>query len=224
MKPASLRLIAVATVLAAGFLAACDLPFVAGGSSSTETGKKVSVTGRVAGGNGDGLAGVVVSLTGTPLADTTDLSGEYRLAGRAPDSFSGSALRFSLQGQTLARKTLSSLVDSLPELRFVQRGFSGRLDLNGATVTRVAGIVTGDGVPAGDSLEATFFHNAPAGNYSGFVYFPFPGEEVLDYVVHVNVEGPGGTRLGRSVDVPFNSLAGNVLIPDIVLTVPGASP
>jgi hypothetical protein len=203
---ASLSALLVAT------LAACDIT-VAGGSSSTETGDKVSISGRVLRGNGEPVSGVVVSLEAAGISDTTDTAGAYVLKGREAFGVSTDTLRFSLNGQLIETQVVSDFEAVLADLQIVQRGFSGALDADDITVTRVEGVVTGDGIAPGDSVASEFFHNTLAGAYSGFLWFPPPSTGVRNYTVHINVYGAGGTLIGRSTDVPFTSMAGNISIP-----------
>lgn len=204
---------AILLLSASLLLAACNT-LLAGGSSSTETGDKVALNGRVAGGNGDGVPGVIVTLKGTSLADTTDILGAYRLSGTLPNHEDGSdTLLFQLNGQAVTKLGVTSLEADLPDVQIVQRGFSGSFNGSDTSITRIEGVITGDGIAAGDSVTATFFHNALADNYSGFIWFP-PTTTTRNYTVHINVYGVGETLTGRSQDVPFNSLAGNIVIPD----------
>jgi hypothetical protein len=217
MKRLGPRAARAALLLLTALVWACEMPLLAGGSNSTETGKKVSLTGRVSAGN-QGLSGVVVSLAGTSLHDTTDADGVYLVSGRVARQGGPTAdtLRFALQGQVLGLRVVESLQDTVPFLQVIQRGFMGYLKANGHAVTRVEGVLTGDGIPPGDSVVATFFHNLKADNYSGFMYFPVPGDSVRAYVVRVNVFGENGL-LATSPSVAFTSQAGNILIPNIEL-------
>jgi hypothetical protein len=204
-----------ALLLAGGIatgLTACDLT-LAGGSSTTETGDPVSLSGRVLRSNGEPVSGVVVSLEAAGISDTTDTAGAYLLKGREAFGVSTDTLRFSLNGQLIETQVVSDFEAVLADLQIVQRGFSGALDADAITVTRVEGVVTGDGIAPGDSVSGDFFHNTLAGDYSGFLWFPPPSTGVRNYTVHINVYGAGGTLIGRSADVPFTSMAGNVSIP-----------
>lgn len=208
-------LAAAGCALAALALSACMS--LAGGSSSTETGDQIALSGRVTNGGSEGIAGIIVTLTGSSLADTTDLTGFFALDGRRPATKTqADTLHFALNGQTIARTVVTTLVATLPEVIIVQRGFSGAFIPTGAhaDIARIVGVVKGDGIAEGDSLTATFFHNTVAGNYSGFLWFPPPTETPRHYVVRVDVYDGEDALTGRSVDVPFTSLAGNVLIPD----------
>jgi hypothetical protein len=219
MKRLELRAARAAWMLAAALVTGCEMPLLAGGSNSTETGKKVHLTGRVSAGNGQGLSGVTVSLAGTALHDTTDADGVYLLSGRVAREAEPPAdtLRFALQGQALGLRVVTSLQETVPSLQVVQRGFLGYLKTGGLTVARIEGVLKGHGIPAGDSAVGTFFHNTQAGNYSGFLYFPAPGDSVRAYEVRVRVFGANGELLGASPSVPFTSQAGNILIPEIEL-------
>jgi len=213
-----LTLRALFTGLAGGCVAALTLSAcmsLAGGSSSTETGDKVALNGRVTGGAGDGIAGVVVTLKGSALADTTDITGHFALSGRRPAT-GGSAdtLRFAINGQTVTHKAITALTGNLPDVMIVQRGFSGSFSGSAANIGRIEGVLKGDGIAAGDSVTATFFFNTLAGNYSGFIWFPPPTETARNYTVRIDVYNSEGTLMGRGPDVPFNSLAGNVVIPE----------
>ncbi len=188
---------------------------LAGGSSSTETGDQVALNGRVTGGTGEGIAGVVVSLKGSSLADTTDITGGFALHGRhaRKASMAADTLRFVLNGQTVTQTAVTTLVGTVPDITIVQRGFSGSFSGSTNDIGRVEGVLKGDGIAVGDSVTATFFFNALAGNYSGFIWFPPPMETARDYVVRIDVYNHDGVLTGRGPDVPFTSLAGNVLIP-----------
>jgi hypothetical protein len=179
----------------------------------------VSLTGRVSAGNGQGLPGVIVSLAGTPLSDTTGSDGSYSITGRVDrqDRQGPDTLRFTAQGQSLGLRVVEDLQSAVLLVQVVQRGFLGYLNPHGHAITRIEGVLTGDGIVPGDSVAATFFHNLNAENYSGFLYFPLPGDSVRTYEVHVNVYGDGGTLLGSSPSVPFTSQAGNILIPTLDL-------
>jgi hypothetical protein len=205
-------------LMTSGVMFGCGMAdgLFAGGSSSTETGDQVALTGRVTGGTGDGIAGVIVTLQGTPLADTTDITGAYSVSGRVtrPGASHADTLHFALNGQTVAKRAVAALTTSVPEIQIVQRGFSGTISSGGASITRIEGVVKGDDIAPGDSIAATFFYNTLSNNYSGFIWFPPPSSTVRNYTVHVNVYGANDSLIGRSPTVPFNSLAGNITIPD----------
>lgn len=197
---------------AALLLASCGFE-LAGGSSSTETGDKVSLSGQVTGAGGEPISGVIVSLAKTGIADTTDILGEYALTGEVSDTLGSDTLFFDLDGHVLARVRVTQWIDTLPVVHIVQRDFSGILSVGNAVIAHIEGVLTGDGIAAGDSVVATFFYNALASNYSGFLYFPPQSAGERHYTVHINVYDVHGVRTGRSRDVPFSSFAGNITIP-----------
>lgn len=211
--PPFLGLAALAiSVLAAG----CMSFSVAGGSTSTETGDKIALTGRVTNG-GIPVPGILVSLVKAGLHDTTDATGTYVLSGTpAPGASVSNAspdtLVFSREEQAITRLVVSSWSEQPPELRIVQRGFSGTFTDSASGIARIEGVVTGEIIAPGDSVAATFFHNVVAGNYSGFIWFPAPGW-VQDFAIHVNVYDSTGALTGRSITVPFTSNAGNITVP-----------
>lgn len=206
--------LAVAGLSAATF-SACML--LAGGSSSTETGDKVALTGTVVGGNGEGIPGVIVTLAHTSLTDTTDLTGAYRLMGRRPEKVpvqKPDTLNFILNGKVITAAEVREVAEGAVEpVTLVQRGFSGSFTVPDDAIVRIEAVVTGDGIDPEDPLTATFFHNTLAGNYSGFVWFPAPVGQMREYTVRIDTYDEHNRHTGRSVDVPFNELAGNVTIP-----------
>lgn len=205
--------LAVAGLSAAMFGACLEL---AGGSSSTETGDKVALTGAVRGGNAEGIPGVVVMLTNSALVDTTDLRGTYRFSlprDAAPSLARPDTLRFILQGNVVATTEVRRVEDPALSLTLVQRGFSGTFTGADNGIGRIEAVAKGGGLATGDSITATFFHNSLAGNYSGFIWFPLPHADIRHYTVHVNIYDGGGRLTGRSLTVPFNDLAGNIVIP-----------
>jgi hypothetical protein len=206
----------LAATLSALLLTACGLAegLFAGGSSSTETGDKVALNGRVTGGSGSGVAGVIVNLGATGLADTTDITGSYNISGRIVRTSALDTLRFSLNGQTVAKRSVANLTATIPVIQIVQRGFSGLFTTTGHGTARVEGVLRGDGIAPGDSIAGTFFYNSLSNNYSGFLWFPPPTNMVYEYRVHINVYDQEGVLTGRSQSVPFNSFAGNITIPD----------
>ncbi|HEX2613677.1 MAG TPA: hypothetical protein VHO02_08790 [Fibrobacteria bacterium] len=211
---------ALSAAALAALLSGCGMPELAGGSSSTETGEKVALTGRVMNGNHP-VPGVAVTLTRAGLTDTTDATGTYRLIGNVsgvPEASAASpdTLLFELNGGVIATQGVTGWVAAESDLQLVRRGFSGPLltdSAGDAPVGRVEGVLTGDGIAAGDSLTATFYYSTLSSSYSGFLYFPPPGAAVRNYAVRVDVYDLEGRLVGRSASVPFSSLAGNITLP-----------
>jgi hypothetical protein len=151
------------------------------------------------------------------LFDITNAQGYYELIGNS-DAEPASAsrpdtLNVEVYGQHVLKRSVTDWVGGLSGVQVVQRGFWGMLEEHGLVIAYIEGVVTGDGIAPGDSISTTFFHNTLAGNYSGFVFFPPPDSTVLNYVLHVNVYDTQGKLVGRSDDVLFTSLSGNVTIP-----------
>jgi hypothetical protein len=120
---------------------------------------------------------------------------------------------YTKNGQSLARISVANWVDTtLPDVEVIQRDISGLLVGAGTTITRVEGVVTGDGIDSSAPVTAEFYYNPLTGNYSGFVYFP-PVTSVQYYQVQVKIYGPGNLLVGSSQVVPFTSFAGNVTVP-----------
>lgn len=178
--------------------------------------ESVNLTGRVVSSNNGPVAGVVVRLAGSGASDTTDATGRYHLTGAASGSAAGGVvldtLYYARNGLALARVSVTSWIDTLPDVEVVQRDISGLLDTGSTTIAKVKAVLTGDGIDSGSPVVTEFYYNALTGNYSGFMYFP-PASSVRNYSVQVNVYGTGDVLLGRSVSVPFNSFAGNITVP-----------
>lgn len=190
-----------------------------GTTSGTETGKGISLRGRVVDKDNSPVAGVVAKLAVTGLADTTDALGRYRLERDAAALQKSAAtldtLVFLQDGYKVAAVEIDNWVDSLPDVKLTQRGFSGKLILNDTTTTigKVEAVLTGTGIDANKPLASEFFYNKPVQEYSGFITFPNSGKEAT-YAVYINVYDPAGFLIGRSDTISFNGLAGNLTIPD----------
>jgi hypothetical protein len=214
---ASMRKLALMLCLGSLPIGAGCMFDLAGGSTSTETGDKVSLTGRVIGGGGEPVAGARVTLMRAGLFDITNAQGYYELIGTSDaepaTTSTPDTLNVEVYGQHVLKRTVTSWVGGLSGVRVVQRGFWGMLLPHGFVIAYLEGVVTGDGIAPGDSISTTFFHNTVAGNYSGFVFFPPPDSILRNYTLHVNVYDSHGHLVGRSDTVFFNSLSGNVTIP-----------
>jgi len=198
-------------------LAGCDVsePRHAGGSTSTETGDKFGLSGRVLGASGGPLAGVVVSLKGSALTDTTDAFGTWEINGFAKTGRKNDTVAFELIGQTLANVPVTRRVATLRDvqLQTVQRGFTGFLTPSSVTIGRIEGLLTGDGIAEGDTVRFPLHHNMLVGNYSGFAYFPPSYELTLFYSVFVRVYDEHDKLIGKSHIVTFNSISGDITLP-----------
>jgi hypothetical protein len=218
MKTLLRRFLVLAGVLSLVLLhAGCDMvePRHAGGSTSTETGDKFGLSGRVLGSNGGPLAGVVVNLKGSALTDTTDVFGAWEINGFTKANNKGDTVLFELIGQTLAQVPVTRRVATLRDvqLQTVQRGFTGFLSPSPVTIGRIEGLLTGDGITEGDTVRFPLHHNILVGNYSGFAYFPPSYEQTLFYSVLVRVFDENDKMIGKSHIVTFNSISGDVTLP-----------
>jgi hypothetical protein len=213
------RRAAVAAALAALAIlgmAACNGP--TGGSTEAEG---IRLQGRVVGTSGAPVAGVVVTATRTGLLDTTDALGRYVLSAKNADTGTKAAvldtLRFVKNGQSLAKVTVTTWIEELPDVQVIQRNIVGTLPLGMLFTGRVEFVLRGDGIDSSAPVVTPVYYNALAENYSGFAYFP-PSPSVLNYTVYVNVYGPDSALLGRSQTVPFNSFAGDITVPPFSAT------
>lgn len=86
-----------------------------GGDKSTATPTPaVSLSGRVLSADGTGKTGVQVSVTvnGVPLVATTDVSGNWSITSATPSANIPDTLRYSFNGSTFLRDTLSNMTQS----------------------------------------------------------------------------------------------------------------
>jgi hypothetical protein len=200
-------------LVAAFVLAACVQTDPSG--DGTENGGAISLTGRVVGTGNTPISGVVVTLAHNGVSDTTDSFGRYVLSkatSEATTSVVLDTLRYSKNGQALARVSVLQWVDTLPDVEVIQRDISGILTDSGTVITRVESVVLGDGIDSAFPVVTEFYFNALTRNYSGFVYFP-PASSLKNYSVQIKIYGTDDLLIGRSQVVPFNSTAGNITVP-----------
>jgi hypothetical protein len=209
-------------ILGAVLLVACMSDMLAGGSTSTQTGAKINLSGRVVDKNDAGVAGVVVEIKRAGLKDTTDALGRYVLEGSVTVSGinGGSAsmepldtLLVKQNGQKLLSLPIFKWVDVLPDIKIIQRDVSGKLLSAPASTGRVEAVISGEGIPVGQPVVVPLYHFKLSGSYTGFAYFQAT-VAVAEYVVYVRVLDTAGRFIGRSPDVPFSTMAGNIPIPD----------
>jgi hypothetical protein len=209
----------LAAIVALTLLLACN-SLLAGGSSTTETGDPVSLTGRVTTG-GVPVAGVSVRLAKAGLTDTTDALGVYTVHGKLAKGAGRDTLVFTHSGIGIARRAVVSRTDSLPDVPVMRRVFSGTLPSAAIPhAVRVELAVRGEGIAAGDSARVIVLPDPVSGNYSAFLYFPAPAEGLRHYVAHVIVYGQAGGIIGRSEDLPFTNLTGDIAVPAFEVNLP----
>jgi TonB-linked SusC/RagA family outer membrane protein len=100
----------------------------------------IRITGKVTGQNGEGLAGVSITVKGTNIGTTTDAGGNYSLS--VPDN--STSLEFSyvgydaveeaINGRTTINVSLSSARNALDEIVVIGYGTASKRDLTGSIV------------------------------------------------------------------------------------------
>lgn len=187
-----------------------------GTTSGTESGSKINLTGKVIGKDNAPISGVVARLSKTGLADTTDSGGKFLLEGDVPSGSGNSGFLDTLvilqDSQRIAGVGITKWVDSLPDIKVVQRGFSGDLEEASVEIGRVEAVLFGTGIPEGRPIVAEFFYNKPSGEYSGYVFFPASGKGAA-YIIYISIFDEDGYPVGRSDTISFNGLAGDITIP-----------
>jgi hypothetical protein len=199
------------------FLSCTNNEKVAGGV--VETGNAIELTGRVLDKNGEPVFGVVAKLAKKGYSDTTGPDGKYIIEGEVNkqnnDINTGDILDtviFLQKGQRFASINVVKWIDSLPDVRIVQRDISGEIDPVTITISRIEAILTGDSIPEEQAIVTELYYFEDTYTYSGFVNSPAT-VEVQNYEVYVNVYDYDGKIIGRSDVVYFNSLAGDITIP-----------
>ena len=113
--------------------------------------------------------------------------------------------------QILSTTSIVELIDTLPDLFIVQRDIYGDLSLITETVNKIEAVITGDGIT--NPKVSTLWHNTANNSYSGFAYFVY-SISTKNYNVYVKVYNSDNKYIGKSVNVPFTSMAGDVSIPN----------
>lgn len=193
-------------------LQACDLSNQVSNGGGDETHSNIDIQGVVLTGRSAPFAGIVVKLRSVGLSDTTDSRGTYAIqadraiaAGRALAVVD--TLDFYSDGRIVHSELLATWVEQVPDVILVQRDVSGKLTGNVADVKTVD-VVFG-GLRA-DTLSLEW--NPVLGSYSGFAYFEWSGE-VASYQMRIEARDSLHRLVGRSVDIPFTSRAGDLAVP-----------
>jgi TonB-dependent SusC/RagA subfamily outer membrane receptor len=105
---------------------------------------EIRVTGKVTGDNGEALAGVSVTVKGTPIGTSTDANGNYAIT--APDgaatlvfSYIGyGSKEVAIGGQTTVNVSLTAARNAMDEIVVIGYGTASKRDLTGSIV-KVAG-------------------------------------------------------------------------------------
>src|SRR5690606_13913755 len=117
------------------------------------------------------------------------------------------------QGQELRSVPIFKWVDTLADIRIIQRDISGKLLQAPAHTGRIEAVISGSEIPSDQPVVVPLYYFALTSSYTGFTYFKTT-DAILEYVVFVRVLDTSGRLMGRSPDVFFNSQAGNIPIPD----------
>ncbi len=193
------------------------LSCVDGTTSGTETGKSINLRGRVVDKDNVGVPGVVAKLSLTGLADTTDSGGRYLIQknnAAAIKSGTGTldTLIFTQGGGKVGALDIDRWIDSLPDIKLTQRGFTGQLLPTDLEIGKIEAVVSGTGIASNHPFVSEFFYNRPVNEYSGYIFFPTGGKD-MNYSIYINVYDKNGFVIGRSESTLFNGLAGNLTIP-----------
>lgn len=209
MKRSILSAMAVASLC---LLQACDLSNQVSNGGGDETHSNIDIQGVVLTGRSTPFAGIVVKLRSAGLADTTDSRGTYAIqADRAIAAARTLAvvdtLDFYREGRVVHSELLATWVEQVPDVILVQRDVSGRLTGNVGDVKTVQAVFGGQ---RADTLSLEW--NPVLGSYSGFAYFEWSGE-VTSYQMRIEARDSLHRMVGRSVDIPFTSRAGDLNVP-----------
>ncbi len=201
------------------FLSGCFNKDNVTGNSSQTGNSDIELTGRVLDKNGNPIDGVVAHLARTGLTDTTDNQGRYLIMGDISESSKKlsaeevlDTLVFVQDGQYVAYLDVEKWVDTLPDVRLVQRNFSGSLSGPTQDVYKVEAILNGNGILVDNPVVAELFYNKPSNEFSGFIYFP-NGKNTMYYEIYVNVYNEDGQLMSKSDVLFFNSKAGDITLP-----------
>lgn len=209
MKRPILSLAAAALL---SLLQACDLSNQVSDGGGDETHSSIDIQGVVLTGRSTPFAGIVVKLRTAGLSDTTDAQGAYAI--RADRAFAASrslaavdTLDFYREGRIVHSELLDTWVEHVPDVILVQRDVSGRLTGNVEAVKAVRAVFGGR---RADTLALEW--NPILGSYSGFAYFQWSAG-VDSYQVRIEARDSLGRLVGRSVEIPFTSRAGDLDVP-----------
>jgi formylglycine-generating enzyme required for sulfatase activity len=115
-------------------------------------------------------------------------------------------------GQTISVVEILDLIDTLSDVFIVQRDINGALQITGDTINKIEAVITGDSIPDSLPKVVELWHNVANNSFSGFVYF-LHSLKTINYNVFVKIYDNEGKFIGRSMNVPFNSLAGDIVVP-----------
>jgi hypothetical protein len=202
-------------LLATGLLVlwSCDASKTVAAGGGDETHSNIDIQGAVFTNRSEPFAGIVVKLRGLGIADTTDSRGAFRIQRTdttlATRSGTVDTLDYLREGRIVHSEAVASWTATMPDLFLVQRDISGKLTGAVGTVKTVEAIF---GTDRSDTLALEW--NPVLGSYSGFAYAPWNGTgTVTRYQVRIEVRDSLRHLIGRTVDIPFTSRAGDLDIP-----------
>ncbi len=174
----------------------------------------INIAGKVLDQNGNPVSGVVVHLINTNLYDTTNSNGSYSITSSQNINASGKdSVSFSKNNQIISFVQLSSLTETINDLRIIQRNIYGTIDsiASTATVTNVAAILSTVEDSISPPKVATLWYNKATLGYSGYAYFIYSNDR-YQYSAYVNIY-IDSLFSGRSSKVVFPDYAGDIQIP-----------
>jgi hypothetical protein len=204
-------------------VAAAALALIAGCSQSTGPKDDLSgqysiyLTGRVLNANGNPVADAVARLAGRNLSDTTDANGWYLIAEKKAAGLPktaaasvGDSVEILKDGQFITYLGVPTWIDTLPDVRLVQRNIGGDFLAPPGSFSMVTATLTVGSDPVKKIKE--LWYNTANQSYSGFIYFVYTTQSV-NYSVYVSVYNVDSVLIGRSVIVNFPSSAGDIDMP-----------
>ncbi len=186
-----------------------------------ETDVQISLTGYIFDNEGEGVANIVARLAKTGFSDTTDSKGIYEIAvsqdslyelGISLDTLTDS-IEICQFDNIVTKLEVSDWVDTLPEVYLVQRNIYGKLNTAVKNFKRIEAVIANLDDPGSSLQIAELWFNTATYEYSGFVYFTFK-PYVQNYRIYINVYNEDSLFTGRSETVNFNSIAGDIHLPD----------
>jgi hypothetical protein len=133
---------------------------------------------------------------------------------RLSKTTSGNSLLTLLKdGQLISQQEIENLIDTIPDLFFIQRNIYGSFNDLAPTTPFIKAILSGTGIPDSTPKIVDLWYNTAANSYSGYVYFVYSAGE-KNYSVTTKVYNSLNRLIAQSFPVPFTSNAGDVQIPN----------
>jgi hypothetical protein len=175
----------------------------------------IYLTGRVLNSTGNPVADAVARLAGKNLSDTTDADGWYLITEKRTGNLGktasiGDSVEILKDGQFITYLGVPAWIDTLPDVRLVQRNIGGDFLSVPVSFSMVTATLTVGADPVKKIKE--LWYNTANQSYSGFIYFVYTTQSV-NYSVYVGVYNADSVLIGRSVTVNFPSSAGDIDMP-----------